>query len=106
MSLTKEDLQAIKAIIKEETDPINNRLDKVDDRLDKIENDITEIKAEITDIKADITEMKADIEDIKEYAEITRVSANASVEWLRKWSGKDKPFPVDDEEIEYEEETI
>lgn len=92
MSLTKEDLQAIKAIIKEETDPINQRLDKMDDRLDKIENDITT--------------MKADIEDIKEYAEITRVSANASVEWLRKWSGKDKPFPVDDEEIEYEEETI
>ena len=30
MNLTKEDLQAIKAIIKEETDPINKRLDKIE----------------------------------------------------------------------------
>ena len=92
MSLTTEDLQAIKAIIKEETDPINQRLDKMDNRLDKIENDITE--------------MKADIEEIKEYAEITRVSANASTEWLRKWSGKDKPFPVENDSFDDDEDIM
>lgn len=89
MSLTKEDLQAIKAIIKEETDPIKN--------------DICALRKDVAEIKAEITDIKADIEDIKEYAEITRVSANESTAWLRKWSGKDKPFPVDDEEFEEED---
>ena len=99
MSLTKEDLQAIKAIIKEETDTINQRLDKMDNRLDKVDNRLDKIEN-------DITEMKSDIEDIKEYAEITRVSANASTEWLRKWSGKDKPFPVENDSFDDDEDIM
>lgn len=53
--LTKEDLQMLRAIIKEELEPVN-------ERLDRIENDITT--------------MKEDIAEIKENAEITREATN------------------------------
>ena len=53
MALTKEDLQAIGALMDEKLEPINNRLDT----------------------------MQADIEQIKEDTAITREAANGLGEW-------------------------
>ena len=72
MNLTKEDLQAIKIIIKEEIEPINKRLDKIEN----------------------------DIEEIKEHAEITRETTNDIVEWIDTyWRDNDRPFPVDNKDV-------
>lgn len=73
MSLTAEDLQAIRAIIKEETDSI---------------------KAEIATIKDDIEVIKEDIEIIK--------GVNEEVlEWFDTYqrTDVDKPFPAPVKEI-------
>ena len=47
MSLTKEDLQAISAMIKKELEPVNKQLDNMDKRLDSIETLIKGSQAEI-----------------------------------------------------------
>lgn len=80
MSLTAEDLQAIKAIIKEETDPINKRLDN---------------------IEADIVSMKEDIEVIKEDIEIIKGVNEEVLEWFDTYQRTDidKPFPAPVKEI-------
>ena len=73
MSLTKEDLQAIRAIIKEETDPINKRLNKIE----------------------------SDIEIIKEDVEITREATNEVLTWLDTYWRKDmdRPFPAKEKDV-------
>ena len=50
--LTQEDLQAIRAIMREETDPIKSRLDNIETRLEKVEEN-TEITREATNYMAD-----------------------------------------------------
>ena len=50
--LTQEDLQAIRAIMREETDPIKSRLDNNETRLEKVEEN-TEITREATNYMAD-----------------------------------------------------
>ncbi len=73
MSLTAEDLQAIRAIIKEETDPI----------------------------KADITTIKNDIEVIKEDIEIIKAVNEEVIDWFDTYqrTDVDKPFPAPVKEI-------
>ena len=73
MSLTAEDLQAIRAIIKEETDPI----------------------------KADIATIKDDIEVIKEDIEIIKGVNEEVLEWFDTYqrTDVDKPFPAPVKEI-------
>lgn len=77
--LTQEDLQAISQLIKNEVEPINQRLDKMETRLDNIEDSIDELK---------------------EDTEITRYSTNQLIKWVEFYYGKEKPFPVDEDEIE------
>ncbi len=74
MSLTAEDLQAIRAIIKEETEPI----------------------------KADIEVMKEDIEVIKEKTEIIRGATEEIIEWFSTYQrgDKEKPFPARESDIQ------
>lgn len=74
MNLTAEDLKAIKAIIKEETDPINNRLDKIENRLETIEEDVEIIKGATEEI----------------------------LEWFDTYqrTDKDKPFPAKESDIQ------
>lgn len=60
MALTKEDLQAISALMDSKLEPINARLDTM---------------------QADITGMKEDIEQIKEDTAITRETTNSLGEW-------------------------
>lgn len=42
--MTKEELAQIRALMKEELAPINQRLDKMDERLDTIEEDLSELR--------------------------------------------------------------
>lgn len=74
MSLTAEDLKAIKAIIKEETDPINQRLDRIE----------------------------SDIEIIKEDVEIVKGATEEILEWFDTYqrTDKDKPFPAKESDIQ------
>ena len=44
MTLTKEDLQAIRELMQEETVPINNRLATLDDRIDSIDCKIASLE--------------------------------------------------------------
>lgn len=88
--LTKEDLQAISQLIKNEVEPINKRLDKVDTRLDSMDT-------RLDNIENDIAIMKDDIEIIKEDCEITRVTTNELVKWVDFNFGEERPFPVRDE---------
>jgi peptidoglycan hydrolase CwlO-like protein len=71
MTMTPEDLQAIRAIVREEIDkktaPINARLDAM--------------QADIDQIKPDVRQVKEDIEQIKEDGAITREAVNAIGEW-------------------------
>lgn len=73
--LTTDDLQAIKAIMQEETKTINNRLDKIETRLDNIESDI---------------------EQLKEDTEITRDVTNSIGEWIDFYFKEDRPYPIPD----------
>jgi len=68
MALTKDDLQAIGALIDDRLGPVNTRLDKMDTRMD--------------DMHADIATIKEDIEIIKEDAAITREATNTLLEWV------------------------
>lgn len=73
--MTKEDLEQIKALMREEIKPINERLDKMDSRLDKIEERL---------------------EVIEENTEITRTATNELVKWVEvNADEKSNPFPVD-----------
>lgn len=42
--MTEQDLQAIRAIMKEELDPINKRLDLMDERLEHLEESQEEVR--------------------------------------------------------------
>lgn len=64
--LDREDLQAIKALLKEELDPI---------------------KADIAELKKDTAQMKEDIAQLKEDTEITRDAANSRLAWADKCQG-------------------
>ena len=70
MALTKEDLQAIGALMDSKLEPINTRLDKVDSRLDKVDSQLDIIQE--------------DLETIKEESTITRSMTNRLLKWAEK----------------------
>ncbi len=84
--LTKEDLQAISQLIKNEIEPINKRLDGMDQRLDGIDQRFDKIEETL--------------EEMKEDAAITRDVTNSIGKWIEFYFGKEKPFPIDEDEIE------
>lgn len=67
-----EMIQAMRAMMKEELEPINKRLDAIEE---------------------DITTMKEDIEIIKEDAEITRTGVNSLLNWAEECGNVIK-FPL------------
>lgn len=78
--LSKEDLQAIAAIMDEK---INTAVEASEKRmLEKID----EVRNDIAAVKEDVADLKEDIATVKEDTAITRVSANALVEWTEKVS--------------------
>jgi len=70
LALTKEDLQAIGALMDSKLEPINTRLDKVDSRLDKVDSQLDIIQE--------------DLETIKEESTITRSMTNRLLKWAEK----------------------
>lgn len=90
--LSQEDLQAISQLVKNEVEPINQRLDKMDNRFDGI------------DSRLDKLEEAA--EELKEDTEITRDVTNSIGKWIEYYFGKDKPFPIDEDEIENQDKVL
>ncbi len=80
--LTNEDLQALSQLIKNEVEPIKqdiaNMKDEINERLDKIEED----------------------------CEITREVTNKLGEWVDFYFHDDKPYPLDEEEMEKYRENL
>lgn len=58
--MTKEEMQALREIMREELEPINKRLDGMESRLDSLEETIAEIKEDTA---------------------VTRTAVNALIEW-------------------------
>mgnify|MGYP001086296304 FL=1 len=83
--LTNEDLQALSSLMDKKLEPINSRLDNMDQRLDRMEEDIA---------------------IIKEDGQITREVINDIGEWVDYYFHKDKPYPIDKEEIEKQKEIM
>ena len=78
---SKELLFAIRAILKEETQPINDCLDKIDSRLAKVESrlDAMDIQLDATGLRLDALELQIDsmglrLDAMKESLEIVRSS--------------------------------
>lgn len=84
--LTQEDLQAISQLIKNEVEPINKRLDGMDSRLDKMNERLDNIETRLDKIEED--------------CEITREVTNNIGEWVDFYFHDDKPYPLDEDEIE------
>ena len=90
--LTREDLQAISQLIKNEVEPINGRLDKMDGRLDKVESRLDSIEETLDEVKED--------------GQITRSVTNAIGEWIEFYFGKEKPYPLDKDVIEEQNKVL
>lgn len=94
--LTAEDLQAIKDILREETNPINGRLDTIENRLDTVDKRLDTVDKRLDMIETDIAVMKDDIEQLKEDTEITRDVTNSIGEWIDFYFKEDRPYPIPD----------
>ncbi|MBP3857648.1 MAG: hypothetical protein IK990_18760 [Ruminiclostridium sp.] len=81
--LDQQDLQAIKAIIQGETEPIKK--------------DIAQMKADIEQLKNEVSDMKEDIAQLKEDTEITRDVTNSIGEWIDFYFKEDRPYPIPEE---------
>lgn len=78
----QELLQALRGVVKEEIQPIHERLDKMDERLDKLESRMSNLEEQTALIKEDTA--------------ITRETANALVEWAERVSVITRvEFPVE-----------
>ena len=86
--LTKEDLQAIAELLK------------------PMQDDIKEMKKDISELKEDVEVLKEDVEVLKEDTEITRFSTNQLIKWVEFYYGKEKPFPIDEDEIENQDKIL
>lgn len=97
--LTQEDLQAISQLIKNEVEPINKRLDSMDSRLDNMDSRLDKMDERLD-------RMEEDIATIKEDSEITREVTNKLGEWVDFYFHDDKPYPLDEEEMEKYRENL
>lgn len=70
--MTEQDLQAIRAIMKEELDPINKRLDSMDERLDSVNERLDSVNERLG--------------RLEESQEEVRDAVNALLEWSDKVS--------------------
>ena len=91
MPLTKEDLQAIRELMREETAPINVRLDAAQadlatlkEDVSELKEDVSELKEDVSGLKEDVSELKEDVSDLKEEAVITRNAVNTLLNWAER----------------------
>lgn len=67
ITMTKEEMQALREIMREELEPINKRLDGMESRLDGMESRLDSLEETIAEIKEDTA--------------VTRTAVNALIEW-------------------------
>lgn len=79
--LTQEDLQAIAELLKPMQD-------------------------DMKEMKKNISELKENVEILKEDTEITRDVTNSIGKWIEFYYGKEKPFPIDEDEIENQDKIL
>jgi len=84
MPLTKEDLQAIRELMREETAPINARLDAAQADLAALKEDVSELKEDVSGLKEDVSGLKEDVSELKEEAIITRNAVNTLLNWAER----------------------
>ena len=125
--LTQEDLQAISLLIKNEVEPlykkfdnvesrldnvdsrldnVDSRLDKVDSRLDKVESRLDKVDSRLDNIDSRLDKIEETLEEVKEDGQITRDVTNSIGEWIEFYFGKEKPFPLDKDEINEQEKIL
>lgn len=69
--MTNEELQAIRAIIKEELDPIKKEISTIGEDLEETREEISGIKEEISIIKEDLEEVRTGVNTLLDWAERT-----------------------------------
>ena len=97
--LTQEDLQAISLLIKNEVEPLYKKFDDVESRLDKVDSRLDKVDSRLDKIEETLDEVKED-------GEITRFATNSICEWIEYYFGKEKPFPLDKDEIEEKDKIL
>lgn len=80
-------------------DNMENRLDKVEIRLDNMENRLDKVEGRLDKIEETLDEVKED-------GLITREATNSICGWIEFYFGKEKPFPLDIDEIEEQEQIL
>ena len=111
--LTQEDLQAISLLIKNEVEPLykkidnmESRLDKVDSRLDKVDSRLDKVDSRLDKVDSRLDKIEETLEEVKEDGQITRDVTNSIGEWIEFYFGKEKPFPLDKDEIDEQEKIL
>ena len=66
--LEKEDLQALRAIIKEEITPIQAQLDRVEDQVSKMQDQVTQVQDQVTQVQELATRTALKLENVIEPA--------------------------------------
>ena len=93
--MTREDLELIRGLMKEELKPIHDRLDKIEGRLDKVEDRLDKIEDRLGKVENEIVVIKNDISEIKREATITREVVNEIGKWVEANSDKySNPYPA------------
>ena len=64
MALTKEDLQAIAALLQNTTEPLQNSITGMQKDITSMQKDITSMQKDITSMQKDITDVKLHLENI------------------------------------------
>lgn len=105
--LTQEDLKAISLLIKNEVEPIQKNISELKsdvavmkEDISSLKSDVVVVKEDISSLKSDVSDIKEDIEEIKENCEITRTVTNDIGEWVDFYFHDDKPYPLDEDEME------
>ena len=79
MALTREDLQAIREVVKEELEPV-----KTD--VEVLKADVTELKTDVAELKTDVAELTTDVAGLKTAVEVLKTNVGGletNVEGLR-----------------------
>lgn len=84
--MTDQDLQMIRAILKEELKPISERLDSVERRLDSVEQRLDSMDRRLTAVERRLDSVERRLDRLEEGQVEIRTCVNALVEWADKVS--------------------
>ena len=104
--LTQEDLQAISLLIKNEVEPLYKKIDNMESRLDKVDSRLDKVDSRLDKVDSRLDKIEETLEEVKEDGQITRDVTNSIGEWIEFYFGKEKPFPLDKDEIDEQEKIL